>query len=118
MSRETFISPYLMPGLKIKYQPPEKIIEEVCKYFPHSDIYHHDRLQINLIPRMIAVKLMRDLSGMKNSEIIRYFASKGLIKDHTTFTHYYKAITNWIATDKEMRNRFEDILKVFTEKEH
>lgn len=87
--------------------PPDKIVEEVCKYYmvPVENVYKKTRIRKNfLFPRQVSIYLIRRHTDLSLKKIAEYFQGEERKKplDHTTIVHTVKAMENWMYTDEQV----------------
>ena len=84
-----------------------QIISEACKYFSVSreDILSGKRKKELVIPRQIAIFLIRELTNKSLPEIGKVMGGK----DHTTIMHAEKKISDLLDQDKQIKETVENL---------
>ncbi len=92
---------------------PDKILQAIASYYnlPAEEITGISRKKEVMLPRQIAMYLMRDLSKLSLSQIGAEFGGK----DHTTVMHSCQKIEDQLLTDDTLKNEIDIIeQKVYT----
>ncbi len=81
--------------------PPAQIIEAICRYYDVrlSDLQDHRRNREVVIPRQMAMYLLREEAKLSLSEIGAELGGR----DHTTVLHGYEKVASQIEEDEQMR---------------
>ena len=84
-----------------------EIIAEVCRYFSveAEDLVSKKRKKELVIPRQIAIYLMREKTAKSLPEIGKIMGGK----DHTTILHSEKKITGLLKTDVDLKRVIDEI---------
>lgn len=86
---------------------PELILKEVSKYYciPMEKLMGNSRAKEMVLPRQVAMYLVRDLTSFSLPEIGKVFS-----RDHTTVLHSINKIDEYLKSTTEMEN----IIKILT----
>ncbi|MGQ9632353.1 MAG: chromosomal replication initiator protein DnaA [bacterium] len=86
---------------------PEKIIQKVAEYYnvEVEDLIAQRRTKDIVIPRQVAMYLVRNLTDLSLPDIAKVFDKK----DHTTIMYAFDKIKNMINTDREMNRTIKEI---------
>jgi len=82
---------------------PERVIEEVAKVFHVSkeDILSRRRMNFLVLPRQVAMYLVKQIVGLSLTETAKAFKRK----DHTTVLHAVRKIEKLLEKDKDLHRR-------------
>lgn len=91
------------PGLN---PTPDLIISAVSKYFQTdtATLVGKNRSRVYVVPRQIAMYLIREILNMSFPEIAKIFN-----KDHTTVLYSINRITDQLAEKEDLKNQIRDI---------
>jgi chromosomal replication initiator protein len=76
----------------------------VCRHYdvPEDILYTRSRIRTNILPRQVAIYLLRQNTTMSLKDIGRVFKRSGHGFNHTTIIHTCKHIRDLMETDPEI----------------
>jgi len=97
---------------KKKRYTPEEIQRVVCNHFnlTINDLTGKKRLKSMVLPRQIAIYIIRKLTNLSLNEIGHYFGNR----DHTTIIHAIEKMESDIKSNKEIKDIIQRIISEFT----
>lgn len=112
--KQTTMNYFAIPGLKFTGEnlisrnlSAEYINSAVCDYFKvkDEDMKRKWRVKEIILPRYVAMYLMRLFSGMSFKQIGGFYGGR----DHTTAIFAINSVKGWVDVDPVIRNQIEDI---------
>jgi len=87
-----------------------EIISKVCSYYniSNANIKSKNRAREIVLPRHMAIYLIRNKVGLKYKDIADMFGNK----DHTTVMHAIKNITNYASYDENIINDIKNLINI------
>lgn len=81
--------------------PPVQVLEAVCQFYEisHEDLQNHRRKREVVVPRQMAMYLLREESGLSLSEIGQELGGR----DHTTVLYGCEKVSSQVEEDEQMR---------------
>jgi chromosomal replication initiator protein len=116
------ISAYAIPGLKIRGPLVRQQIDAlfittvVCRHYDVSEdiLYTRSRIRTNILPRQVAIYLLRHNTTMSLEDIGRVFKKSGHGFHHTTIIHTCRHIQNLMDTDPEIHHDVKTIQELIS----
>lgn len=111
------ISPYLIPGVRIKAYTPEAFMEDICSFFNVTieELRSSSRKIPHRIPRQVFMSEVVEV--FKYSHNISYKKAAEMVnRDHATLIHSKRAVKNIYDTEKSFRDTIDSFREMIKDK--